>query len=211
MSPFLESSSPFPKLTSPSPSRSSSPRLVEPPAKQPRLATETDIGVFVAEKSNQSVTDHEKYQLIIHQFNPDSSYKFSKADNGRSFQYNWLTKYPCLRYSEAENGGYCLSCVLFARSEKFCTAPGVLVKKPLTNFQKSLELLNKHAGKVYHKKAVVTFEDFVKVMTNKQPSICDRLDENTRQQIDINRKKVQSITETITSFIWGCNFTKSLG
>ena len=50
---------------------------------------------------------------------------------------------------------------------------------------------------VYHKIAVVVLEDFVKVMTNKQPSIRHRLDEAAQQQIDINREKMQSIIETI--------------
>ena len=110
--------SPSPMLTSPSSSRSPSPELVEQPAaKQPRLTTEINIGVFVAEKSSQNVTDHEKYQLIVHHFSPDSSYNFPKADNGRSYRYNWLTRYPWLRYSKHDNGGYCLSCVLFARIE----------------------------------------------------------------------------------------------
>ena len=71
------------------------------------------------------------------------------------------------------------------------------MKKTLTNFQKALEILNLHADKVYHKTAVVTFEDFVKVMTNVQPSIRHRLDEKAQQQIDANRKKIQAIIETI--------------
>ena len=66
------------------------------------------------------------------------------------------------------------------------------MKKTLTNFQKALEILNLHAEKVYHKTAVVTFEDFVKVMTNVQPSIRHRLDEKAQQQIDANRKKIQA-------------------
>ena len=171
--------------------------MVEPPTKQLRLSTEADIGVFVAQKSSQRVTDHEKYQLVVHQFNPDPSHKFPKADNGRSFQHKWLSRYPWLRYSKHDNGGYCLPCVLFARCGDLRAAPGVLVNTPLTNFQKALELLNKHADKIYHKRAVVAFEEFVKVMTNKQPSIRHRLDEQAQQQIDTNRKKLQSIVETI--------------
>ena len=80
-------------------------------------------------------------------------------------------KYPWLKYSEQENGGYCLQCVLFGRSENFCSDPGVLVKSPLTKFKNALELLNKHSDRSYHKTAVVRMDEFVKVMNGKQQSI----------------------------------------
>ena len=154
--------------------------------------------MFVVEKlsGHVSVTDHEKYQLAVHHFNPDSSYKFPKAVNGR-FQHRWLTKYPWLRYSKRDDGGYCLSYVLFARSSDFRATPGVLVTTPFTNFQETLEILGRHAEKIFHKTATVAFENFIKVMTNKQPSIHHRLDEQSRQQIVSNRKMLKSIIETI--------------
>ena len=60
-----------------------------------------------------------------------------------------IIRYPWLRYSKHDDGGYCLACVLFARCGDLRAAPGVLVKTPLTNFQKALEILNKHADKIY--------------------------------------------------------------
>ena len=123
-------------LMSSSPSRSPSPELVEQPAaKQPRLAIETDIGVFVAEQSSQSVTDHEKYQLTVHQW---FFIQIPKADNGRSFPHNWLTRYSWLRYSKHDNSGYCLSCVLFARSVDFALLQECLWKTPSPIFRKHL-------------------------------------------------------------------------
>ena len=79
----------------------------------------------------------------------------------------------------------------------FCSDPGVLVKSPLTNFQKALELLDKHTKKLYHKAAVVDYEEFVKVMTNKQPSIQQQLRIISQETIANNCKKLRSILETI--------------
>lgn len=58
---------------------------------------------------------------------------------------------PWLKYSEQDNGGYCLLCILFSRSGSLCAQPaGVLVSCPLTNFRKALETLDQHSGKDYH-------------------------------------------------------------
>jgi hypothetical protein len=52
----------------------------------------------------------------------------------RHFQHSWLTKYPGLVYSLAEEGGYC---VLFSNPDPSVKELGVLVTWPLLNFPKS--------------------------------------------------------------------------
>ena len=69
--------------------------------------------------------------------------------------------------------------------------------KPLTNFQKALEILNKHDNKLFHRSSVVQMEEFLKVMKNKQPSIRRHLSEVTAQPIATNRQKFRSIVETV--------------
>ena len=96
------------------------------------------------------------------------------------------------------DGGYCLPCALFFRpTVNFRSDPGVLVTKPLTNFQKALEMLNKHNNKPFHRLSVVQMEEFLKVMTNEQPSTRRRLCEATAQQISRNRQKLHSIVEMV--------------
>ena len=73
----------------------------------------------------------------------------------------------------------------------------MLVTKPLTNFQKALEILSKHHNKQFHRSSVVQMEEFLKVMQNEQPSIRRRLSEALEQQIATNRHKLRSIVETI--------------
>lgn len=107
-------------------------------------------------------------------------------------------KYSWLKYSEHDNGGYCLPCVLFSRSSSIHHSDsGVLVSNPLVNFKKALELLNKHLKKSYHKTAVVKMDAFVRVMSGQPANIRVQLDEAAKQVVASNRKKLHSIVETI--------------
>ena len=57
---------------------------------------------------------------------------------------------------------------MFSRlSVGFRADPGVLVRNPLINFKKALEIMDKHERKDYHKDAVVRMDTFVKVMSGK--------------------------------------------
>ena len=87
--------------------------------------------------------------------------------------------------------------VFFRPTVNFRSDPRVLVMKPLTNFQKALEILNKHDNKLFHRSSVIQMEEFLKVMKNKQPSIRRHLSEVTAQPIATNRQKFCSIVETV--------------
>ena len=155
----------------------------------------TDIAEF---RKRVSVADHEKYQFINHHFSPDMKYKFPKhSTTGRSFQHQWLVRYPWLKYSEQEDGGYCLPCVMFYMSKNFCAQAGVLVSYALTNFKHAIDNLKKHEQKDYHKEAVVKMESFVKVMSGQQDSISVQIDNAAKELVATNRKKLLSIIETI--------------
>ena len=93
-------------------------------------------------------------------------------------------------YSKQENDGYCLPCALFATSGYHGSSPGVLVSRPLTVFNKALEMLRKHADKDHHKLAIVRADEFKKTMTN-QGLI--RLWQ--REQISIDKSTHQSLVQ----------------
>ena len=153
-----------------------------------------DIAKF---SMKHNVPDHEKYRFVSNHFTPDLQYKFKKNSIGRSFQHQWLVRYPWLKYSEQVNGGYCLPCVMFGRTVGFRADPGVLVSSPLLNFKKALEILEKHMGKDYHKEAVVKMDTFVRVMSGSQDNISVQLSNVAKDLVSTNRKKLQSIIETI--------------
>ena len=102
-----------------------------------------------------------------------------------------------LKYSEQENGDYCLPCVMFGHTVGFRTDPGVLVSSPLLNFKKALEILEKHMGKHYHKEAAVKMDMFVKMMNGSQNSIPVQLSNIAKDLVASNRKKLRSIIKTI--------------
>ena len=157
-----------------------------PPPKQWRieLSQSTDAAEF---SQGIITTDHEKYQFIVNHFSPDQPYQFPRTPSGRTFQHQWLVKYPWLKYSKQENGGFCLLCVIFSRNRTSRADPGVLVSSPLINFKRALETLEKHTGKVYHKEAIATMDNFLKVI----------LSDTGKQLVVTNRRKIQSIVETV--------------
>ncbi len=71
--------------------------------------------------------------------------------------------------------------------------PGVLVTKPLRNFQKALCFIKNHELKDFHKTCFSTMDDCIKVMTNQQPSIRARINRETEKQIAANRQMLHSI------------------
>ena len=106
-------------------------------------------------------------------------------------------RYPWLRYSKQEDGGYCLPCVTFYTSKNFCAQAGVLVSNALTNFKHAIEILKKHEQKDYHREAVLKMDTFVKVMSGQQDSISMQINSAAKELVARNRKKLQSIIETI--------------
>ena len=99
-------------------------------------------------KKQRQLTDSEKYHLLTHHFKPSSTYQFPLFQYGkqkRSFQHTWLSRYNGLVYSELDKGGYCKYCVLFGQCAYSVTSfVGVLISRPLTNFQKASAKLREH-------------------------------------------------------------------
>ena len=138
------------------------------------------------------------YQFINNHFSPDVKYKFLKrSTTGRSFQHQWLVSNPWLKYSKQDDGGYCLPCVMFYTSKNFRAQAGVLASNALTNFKHAINSLKKHEQKDYHKEAVVKMDAFVKVMRGHQDSISLQINNAAKERVAKNRKKIQSIIETI--------------
>ena len=97
--------------------------------------------VGLGRPSDSSVNDDDKYNLIVNHPTPSATDVYPSGSDGRRFQFAWFTKYQWLRYSKHDNVGYCLPCVLFARSVNRHADPGALVSKPLVNFRRAIELL----------------------------------------------------------------------
>ena len=69
-------------------------------------------------ESIRQLGDEERLWLYNNAFRPDPHHAFpAKEEYGkkRSFQYAWMKQFPWLCYSVSSNGGFCLTCVLFAK------------------------------------------------------------------------------------------------
>ena len=108
-----------------------------------------------------------------------------------------MRRYPWLRYSKQENGGYCLPCVLFYERKNLRAHAGELVSRALTNFKNATDIMKKHEQNDYHKEAVATTDQFVEVMSGQGDCISIQTDNVAKELVVNNRKKLQSIFETI--------------
>ena len=138
-----------------------------------------DLAKIVHLKGQRPLTNQEKMYILEHCFVPRTGYNFpNRIINGckRQFHHKWLEKYNGLAYSESADGGYCKYCVLFARCGPTVVQLGVLVNKPLTNFKKATEKLDKHFFECqFHKSAVEAAMMFSKVQQNKALAIDQQL------------------------------------
>lgn len=134
-----------------------------------------DLAKIVDLQQHRPLTNQERMYVLEHSFVPHSGYNFPiRTINGckRHFQPKWLEKYNGLVYSESIDGGYCKYCALFAKCGPTVMELGVLVNKPLTNFKKATEKLDKHFFETqFHKLAVQAAMMFSKVQQNKTLSI----------------------------------------
>ena len=140
--------------------------------------------------------ESEKYNFYCNHFTPDIDYKFP-CEGGRSFLHRYLRKYSWLTYSRQENGGYCLPCVLFARSTDVRKGKGVFVETAFTNLKKVYEVCDYHAEREYHKDAVAACDAFVERMSGRRESVAIQLRRGLRDTIQKNRQILRSIVETI--------------
>ena len=169
----------------------------ERPPKVARPTTYSDIADYVGKR----LSSEELYALLKEdnlKTVPDG-YVFPKNKKGRSFQKRWLELYKWLAYSESEDGGYCLFCVLFGRdfSSYHGCKQGCLARGPLTSFGKALEVLKKHTTKEHHKSAALRAHDFLRVMDRKQPSARSLISRALSERIAQNRLVVASLIKTV--------------
>ena len=150
--------------------------------KQPRIEPDestvvTGVNVDVADlaKRRNALTDSEKYNFYCNHFTPTVNYRFPR-EGGCSFLHHYLMRYNWLVYSRKENGGYCLPCVLFARSVDTRKGKGLFVEAAFTTF----------ADREYHKAAVAACDTFVEWMSGRHESLAVQL-RGMRDTIQKNR------------------------
>ena len=168
---------------------------IPPPPKQPRtdqglVSTLNNVADVAMKRS--ILTETKKYHFYCNHFTPGIDFKFPR-EHSRSFQHQYLRRY----YSQQQNGGYCLPCVLFARSTDARKGKGMFVETAFTNFRKAYDICNAHADRQYHKDAVVACDAFIERMSGRRESVAVELSRGLKETIQKKRKRLHSIVETI--------------
>ena len=130
-------------------------------------------------------------------FRPDPKYAFpSKEEYGkkRSFQNSWIRQFSWLCYSVSRNGGFCCTCVLFAKN---FLSLGQLVTSPMVNFTRAKVTLSEHDKQSSHRMACQDALEFLSQMENGKPSVRQLLENELGTSIAKNRAILKSILKVI--------------
>ncbi|XP_065886738.1 uncharacterized protein [Dysidea avara] len=160
----------------------------------------------VAISRSRIIKDHEKYELITSSQSNLRSTDFDTVyftvSGGRkrkqiTFQSRWLQDYKWLRYGlENSQGGWCLPCILFLTdSEK--THLGAFVCTPFKNYNKSKELMERHAKHAYHLRAVDHAFEFTRRWANPESRIDSQLIDKSSKNFKFNTEVLPTIAETV--------------
>lgn len=153
-----------------------------------------DVGSVIS-----SMSDGQKYHLLKNHFVPSLEYTFpATADGGcnRSFQREWLEKFPWMVYSPKLDGAFCITCALFVPKNQRSRF-GALVNRPFIKWHKKSEVCDTHDPKGYHddaEDAAKTFTDFVEQPEKSLPS---QTDKRRNKNIKKNRHILTSIAEAV--------------
>ena len=141
----------------------------------------SDFGVFHEQFFHKftSLTDFQKYDIILNHKNPAENFIFPADKNKRPFVRNWLTEFPWVAYSEKLNGCFCVPCALFYHEVPNCnTMTKKLYSEPLTGFSKNAhKRLADHQNKTgtIHQKTMPVYDNFMKIMKGKMLAIKDQV------------------------------------
>lgn len=156
-----------------------------------------DIGMHVG----QHVDDDKKLKLLTTSWTPPPNFVWphsTRKTNGkeekRYLRKEHLEKYPCVVYSESENGLFCRNCVLFTGETggKGDQNLGSLVTKPVQRYDRLFGkdgYITKHLTRDYHKFASEMAEGFVKRVQTPAASVLNQLDATRRRQVGENRSR----------------------
>ena len=112
-----------------------------------------------------------------------------------NLRYNpeWKKKWPWIEYKEEEGGMFCSVCKKYGKPP--AQARGAWVQRPVTNWVKATELLNKHEKSEWHK---IAFEKNVLAeATAKHGDILQRMarvsEEEKRRNLELVKKLIRSL------------------
>lgn len=158
-------------------------------------STLMDIAAFI---DNVVESDWDKLALIKQKIpSLESLPVIKQSGHTRRFQPSWCSKYPWLKYSRSEDGGYCVACVLFGGTSGGGQLLGILVNKPMQKYKKATEVLSSHNSNKYHITAMAKMVAFTNTMENPEKAVDVMLQTQKQAIIENNKQLLVSIIESI--------------
>ena len=163
------------------------------------LQLSNDISLCIG----KTYTQAERLQMPKNIWIPDQSFNFPiTATNHRNlrFQHRWFIRFKWLAYLYLKNRAFCKYCVLFRSKAGSGVGNHPLGNLLAVKFQKwknALERFAEHESTKYHRNRVVAAETVMSILSGKQDNIEIQLNQQQKQTILENRRKVTPITETI--------------
>ena len=157
-----------------------------------------DIGELLKTMTLSSIRRlslEKKYLILTAHFKPGTNYAFPsrKLDGcNRSCQYKYLQENPWFVYSKAEDGLFCLPCVLFRRDNT-----GQFVTKKFDTWTKKSRKFAVHNHAKNHLFAVEQAENVKTIISKPGVSIDDRLQQTKQSDVLRNREILKSLADAI--------------
>lgn len=153
---------------------------------------------------SSNTTDQMKFQLIENR-QPELNYKFPAKlykDKRKSSGFikrfcckDWFKMFEFITYSSADDGLYCLACVLFPDSEH--RLPKKFISEPYNNWKDALTDMKTHAGCGYHLSSMSRMMAFKQTHTNPARRIDLNISEETSVRVETNRQVLFAILKSL--------------
>ena len=150
------------------------------------------------------LSDEQKCHIWKYHYRPLKNYVFPKTFlNGcdRRFKYEWLEQYgPWFVYSPALDGGFCITCALFAKDRD---SKGILVNKPFTTWTKISEQMkgskkkNGNLKKESHIEATSEAKAFIHRFENPNQTLPFNMNAEKAKRVSKNRTILSSLIDAI--------------
>ena len=145
--------------------------------------------------SQHSFNDAEKEKMVTNHFKPGKGFVFPTtffAGKNRRFNPAWLEERSWLRYSNSQDGGYCLPCAIFGNRQK---KDSVFVNKPFRDFHRPFERFDAHQGSDMHVNAVILFTNYMKTLQVAGQTIIAKLSSAHLELITENTRILETFAE----------------
>lgn len=150
----------------------------------------------MSQQSIRNLPSEHKVTILSNHFKPDVKFNFpSRYFDGcnRACQHKYLEDNPWFVYSKAEDGIFCLPCVLFANKGNL----GAFVCEKFNNWTKKTKKFAEHNSTKYHQFAILQAELLKSTYHSPETAIDNRLKGIHADEIAKNRSIIKSIADAI--------------